>query len=318
MLGRDDALLNYIWNWVESSKTRRLAAYNLSNLLYMVTSGPLADFKKDPINRIDNAVEILLKESEFKSTIFPTIVSWDKGRNFWISGYKPEKHEKLWSLYMILTGISLVGRGGTILVNIDGLNYDERARLISHLIFITGSMDEVKPTALWDRISKNTYGRFIPYWSDGGPLPNIYAFAFLGQFSRWIYYKMGYRPEDLIRRRLDLITIVAGRNILNQFIIFPSISRFIVKWFEDLIGSEEPESTNIGRFIASFYDPGDFKEKTLNTINKFLYYFLNGYVSGDLLNTMITDKISLFIRSRKGGRGRVDIIGGAGYFYDRI
>ena len=323
-MSNNNRLLDEIYEWIGDPTVVRIAAYNLSGLLYMVTSGEIASLRKDIINNIDKIIDILIKEREYKSTFFPTIISIKKGRNFWIRGYKPDMDENVKILHLIVTGAALQARVGgdraTVLTNIDGLTLDERREYMDYLIKIREGriLGDIYPAIDWNRLSNGVFGAYLPYSGERGVYPYIYSFAYTCEFARWLFYKKELSREDILKRRLDLITIVAGRNVRNEFVVIPGISKFIYKWFEDLTSGEEDGRPRIGIFIRSFYDV-DQREKSLSTINKFLYYFMNGYISGDLLNRLTIDKVSKFLSEyRKDRKGRIYGVGGAEYFFNRI
>ena len=317
-------ILDEMYEWIGDPTVLRVAAYNLSGLLYMVKSGKIASLRKDIINNIDEIVDILMKEREYKSTFFPTIISIKKGRNFWIRGYKPDMDENIKILHLILTGVALQARIGreraTILTNMEGLTLDERREYLDYLVEIRerSIQGEIYPAIDWNRLSNRVFGAYLPYYGEREVYPYIYSFAYTCEFARWLYYKKELVREDILKRKLDLITIVAGRKVPNEFAVIPGISRFIYRWFEDITSGETEGRPGIGLFIRSFYDD-DQKEKSLSTINKFLYYFMNGYVSGDLLNRLTIDKVSKFLSEyKKDRKGRIYGVGGAEYFFNRI
>lgn len=315
-------ILSEIHEWIDDPTVRRVAAYNLNGFLYMVRTGELATLKKDILNNLNNIVDKLLKETEYKSSFFPSIVSIKKGRNFWIRGYRPDPDENARILHLILTGVGIAANirndRATILTNIDGLTIDERREYINYLVKMRGkTTGEIYPAVGWQRVCDAVFNRYLPFRSDNGIYPYIYSFALISEFARWIFYRKELSPQEIMKRRLDLITIVAGRSVPNEFVVIPGISRFISTWFEDLARNREREYPSIGLFIGSFYN-ADEKDKSLSTINKFLYYFLNGYVSGELLNRLAADKVTSFLKVYKERKVKPYGAREAGYFFYRI
>jgi hypothetical protein len=79
----------------------------------------------------------------------------------------------------------------------------------------------------------------------------------------------------------------------------PKLKEFILKWYKKYLEDEE-ETPYIVKFIFSLYIADEqYKDLSASLLNKFLYYFLNGYVNGELLDKLVNLKIFYELREQR-------------------
>lgn len=261
----------------------------------------------------DYLIKNSIKNKNYDASIFPTLISKNEAPNFYFKNEKPAEEEIYWILYLLFSGLSY--RDYVInLYNVnEKLREDFRKFLINEekTIFLSSSgasfdIGKAISSILEYRSNKKINFKIKEF---------ILSFVFLLSFIRWIKKNLENKKEENILsdieeilpdylEKLDIRENV-GLVVFNipktkkEIYFFPRIKKIILRWCSNyLLG--KTDRLDIAYTIFSFYIPHkDYVDKSVDLLNKFLYYFLQNRIDGKLLNELIILKIEYSLKERK-------------------
>lgn len=280
-----------------------------------ITENNYKEIGEELFKFIEQRVNKAIEKGTYTADIFPTIISQENAPNFYVGREKPDEEEVYKLLYLMFTGIYK----GDRIVNVDNVEESLRANFREYLInekilIAPGSSEEKVGADIGKMLSKLGIKK--------SPLIDnfIYSFIILSIFVAWIKEKNLKKEkneeeiENIIGREelekileekiklTDEVTLVVFHipKQKKKTYYLPKIRNFILNWYYDyLVGLENNPS--IIKFVFSNYIADeDYSKLSSNLLDKFLYYFLNGHVNGELLNKLVTLKIFYELRTKKG------------------
>lgn len=303
-----------LYRFLSEEENRKYALPIFERLIQAIRHGEIAEIRKAGREVfVEKMVEIFekmkddsLKKERYVAHIFPTIISPEQAPNFYIGRESPTEDEIYRFFYLIISGIYK----GPYVVNLD--NVDEkllnqfRRKLINEKLLILPSQ---KGSGVDTKKLLNSIGvKISPLLTEF-----IYSFAIISFFISWI--KSLEKREEWIKKveELGLSSLLEKVGIRDDtaLVIFnipkqkkemyyiPRLKKFFLTWYKDFL--EDKESTpSIVEFIFSMYIADkQYRELSSSLLNKFLYYFLNGYVNGELLSKLINLKIAYEIKQKQ-------------------
>lgn len=322
---------NELEKFLEKESNRVYSANILNKLIRQITVGEIADIKKSSsfVDDMDKIIDVIVKrayEKGYSASFIPTVISADDAPNFYIGReYNPTDTEIYRFLYLLLTGLY----SKNYIFNIDNVSRDAlddfREYLINEklMIFSDKGGSGIDNKKLMKEIKCR-----IPYTEF------TFAFLMLFKFCNWIkdmiHKKTGYKEEleelglqSFLEKEIGigddatLVIFNIERRGKRSMYFFPRMTSLMSRWFSEYILKHEEESPSIIRFVFSTYiSDKKYSDKSRSLINKFLFYFLNTYVNGEILDDMITMKISYELSKKRGER--VYGVYGAGEFFRRL
>ena len=292
--------------------------------------GIIAEIKKEGKikEKIEKVIEYLIEDAltnkRYTASLIPTIISPQLAPNFWFKFEKsPSENEIYKFLYLLLTGVYK----GNYILNLEGISpkliNDFREKLLNknEIILQRGKESEgISIGAISGKFGIRVQHRYIPEF--------LLGFLFISYFISWIREKEGeQRVKELIEKfglpklieesgitdEVALVIFVLQRQKKKMYYI-PKIKNFISKWYKDFLEGKE-EIPSILKFIFSFYIlDKNYREISLSLINKFLYYFLQGYVNGELLAKLVELKTSYELKRK----GKIYGISNAKQFFSKL
>jgi len=240
-------------------------------------------------------VEKALEEG-YNAMVVPFIISFDQAPNFYLSIEKPKEEELWWWLYYIVTGLHF----GEYIINISNVDkkildkFREYLQKENFLIFRKEKMG-LNVGEMFSKLNlpKVTLKEFI------------FGFLILAYFSKFLkemkemaktskeLKEMGFDVDEITNINDDatLFIFILSRQ-KKKLYIFPKLKSLLLSWFDD------PEK--LSSFIFSFYiTDRSYHDLSVTLLNKFLYYFLQNKVSGELLNKLVELKVFYELK-RKG------------------
>jgi len=264
-------------------------------------------------------VEKALKEG-YSALVVPFIISKEQAPNFYITEEKPREDELWWWLYHLLTGVHCryfdPRRRGEHFYVLNLANVPKeigeefREYLINENFLILGERSGLNINEMLSRLE-------VP---KGIPLKEfILGFIFLSYFAK--FWKDWKEKEKVAKIKGKEIPKITDESLLLIFVlprqkkkvyVFPKLKRIMLRWYGEFSEREIPK---ISKFIFSFYAADkDYKEESASLLNKFLYYFLQDYVNGELLAKLIELKINYELKKR----GRFYGIANAKQFFSKL
>jgi hypothetical protein len=278
---------------------------------YYVVKGKI----KMPEDKLDislffqNLIEKCVKEDkEFDSSLLPTVISPQQAPNFYIGKEIPEEEEIYRFLYLILSGIYK----GPYIINIDNVDEKIRNEFRSYLIreeklILPGKKGEGVNIK---KILSDLGVQVAPQLDEF-----IYSFVIFSAFASWI--KKIEERENLIKEieelgltsMLEKIGINDDATLIIFYIprkkkemyIIPKIKNLLLTWYEDYLKSKEDYPSVVKFIFSNYVSDKQYRKLSASLLNKFLYYFLNGYVNGELLNKLVNTKIYYELRKKSKG-----------------
>jgi hypothetical protein len=296
-------------DFLKEESNRQYALPIFEKLIQAIQRGEIADIRKQGREKlIEKMSEIFekmkddaLKKKRYVAHIFPTIISPEQAPNFYIGKEIPTGEEIYRFFYLIISGIYK----GPYIINID--NVDEKIRnefrnylIREELLILPGKKGEGV------NIKKilNDLGIQIALQLDKSN-EFIYSFIIFSAFASWIK-KMEER-ENLIKEieefGLSSMLEKVGINDDATLIIFyiprqkkemyaiPKIKNLLLTWYGDYLKGKEDYPSVVKFIFSNYVSDKQYRELSASLLNKFLYYFLNGYVNGELLNKLVNTKI---------------------------
>ncbi len=301
--------------------TLEIAAHNISGINFMSTRGPakrLDDDLKEGRDYFDSLIEVLdhMKRSdEYKASVVPTMVSWNKGRGLWIKNVEPSSIEKGYFAYMVTTGLGYrPHREAIVIVNFIGdMDLESKAKLWQYIFRREDIGSPLRPN--WKVISSGSFDYDIPLNVEGKPLSYVFATAILIQYAKFLGQTQALDPDA----DLSMVVLTVGRSIPNELQVFTRINRLVGHWFDDVINNKGRGSSGFGRFVGSLYiSDMKYRDKSVSMLNKFLHSFLNGQVSGELLDKLINLRVTYMLGEVIKSKGRAYGFRGAQFFFSKL
>ncbi|MEM5882487.1 MAG: hypothetical protein QXS69_03440 [Candidatus Aenigmatarchaeota archaeon] len=279
---------------------------------YYIVKGKIKVKESELENNILNIFEALIDKSvgedkKYDASLIPTIISIDNAPNFYIGKESPTEEEVYRFLYLIISGIYR----GSYIVNLDNVNEKIRDNfrnyLINEKILILPSEKEEGGIDL--RKMMNSMGiKVIPYLDKF-----IYSFILLSSFVVWLR-KVYFKKEEWIKKTREIgvpsmleeiginedVTLVVCYlpKHKKEIYFFPRLKSLISKWYGDYLIGKEDSPFMVDFIFSTYVSDKDYRELSSSLLNKFLYYFLNGYVNGELLSKLINLKISYELKKK--------------------
>jgi len=239
-------------------------------------------------------VEKALKEG-YSALVVPFIISKEQAPNFYITEEKPREDELWWWLYHLLTGI----HHRDFVLNLTNvpkeINEEFRRYLINkNFLIFEGERSGLNINEMLSRLE-------VPR---GIPLKEfILGFVFLLYFAKfWRDWKEKEKVAESVKKKIPEITDEASLLIFillrqkKKVYVIPKLRKIMLDWYNDFSERGIPQ---ISKFIFSFYAADkDYKEESASLLNRFLYYFLQDYVNGELLAKLIELKMNYELKKR--------------------
>ena len=245
---------------------------------------------------------------EYDASVIPTIISSEQAPNFRIQEMEPDE-ETLWRfLYLLITGLHY----REIVVNLDNVPLELfqifRDTLIREEYLVFGE----RLTGL--NMSKMLSGLKAPKMPPKEFILSFLVLTYFVKFWKDIKQKkekleslpsamrmMEYPPIS-DNATLIVFTIPRGK---KQMFVFPRLQSLITRWYKKY----SDDVPAVARFVFSLYiSDKKYQDKSLETLNKFLYYLLRNEVNGDLLNKLVVDKLSYELKKEGKPYGIANIL----------
>jgi len=310
--------------FLDKDYNRRYALPILISLTKQYNYGPFKELRKNPKGSIETVFDLCqelaaneVKRHRYTASIVPTIISPEMARNFYLPAEKNPSEEEVYQfLYLWLTGLYR----GPFIVNLTGLNLkamdDFRRRLIEegHVILARATRRGQEPLGIrWSELTTTLFGSeriILPRTSEF-----VFAFLILSYFANWLRRNMSQDEgtmtllrrmglTDVLQETFELtdgtalVVAILGKQKKKIYYI-SRMASFLSKWYAHYLLGEE-DFPSICQFVASLYVADKtYRDLSEDLLNKFLYYFLSGRVSGELLDKILNLKISHAERSKK-------------------
>ncbi|MEM3473832.1 MAG: hypothetical protein QW735_04515 [archaeon] len=258
--------------------------------------------------------DLILKE-EYTSSIFPTLISPKEASNFFLREEKrPNREEVFRYLYLVSTGIY----HRNIIINLITEEEDKWENFLSKLkseeafiILKVNENQQSKKPSISVETNLNTLKKHLGCNIPFIPLQrNIFLLAIINFFVvGWLKEKAKIEISSLeeIGKVLaskigisdDAVLVVFEKrgNEKAKVFFYPRLSRFIQKWYSDSLTTGEEKNNYLPRFLFSLVDFDD--DRSIEYLDKFLYFLFRGNVNGEILEKLLNQKIKLIIDSRK-------------------
>lgn len=312
---------------------KRYARDIVKKLFGQFTTGELAEkmkkmyedsYEKNFFSIFDTFAENIENKKEYSASIFPTLISPDKGANFFLKNEKkPDREELFYFFYLLATGIFC----DKYIINLDTNSdawYSFLQKLKREESFIFSKNKEgvkynqgIRTDILSSYLSPSI--KYIPR-----PITsNMFVFMMINFYVIWWLqenYDLKIKDEFALPEYLEDIGIddtatlyifeyaSKDRNARekNKIYIYPKINKFINQWYAKYLSSHNEDDLFLPKFLSSFLINDDqFKDKLLKYLDKFLYYLLRGHVNGKLLDQLVNLKIDLYLKNKYAYINRV-------------
>jgi len=268
----------------------------------------------DIVNKEKEICEFIVKKSineGYNAMVIPFIVSKEQAPNFYISTERPREEELLWWLYHLITGLHF-GNYVINIANVDKKILEEFRKYLKENNFLI-FREERMGLDIKEMLSKfNLPGMFLDEF--------IFGFLILAYFSKFLsemkekarisreLKDSGHKIDEIlsVTDEASLLIFVLSRQKKKVY-IFPKLRKLILSWFN------EPEK--LSSFLFSFYiTDKTYRDLSRSLLNKFLYYFLQNKVNGELLSKLTELKISYELKRK----GRIYRIKNAEQFFSKL
>jgi hypothetical protein len=303
-------------DFLKEESNRQYALPIFERLTQAIRHGEIADIRKqgreEIVKRMPEIFEKMkddaLKKKRYVAHIFPTIISPEQAPNFYIGKEIPTEEEIYRFFYLIISGIYK----GPYIINID--NVDEKIRnefrnylIREELLILPGKKGEGVNIK---KILSDLDIKVTPKLNEF-----IYSFVIFSSFISWI--KKIEERENLIKEieelglssMLEKIGINDDATLIIFYIpkqkkemyVIPKIKNLLLTWYEDYLKGKEDYPSVVKFIFSNYVSDKQYRELSASLLNKFLYYFLNGYVNGELLNKLVNTKIYYELRKKSKG-----------------
>jgi hypothetical protein len=303
-------------DFLNEESNRQYALPIFERLTQAIRHGEIADIRKqgreEIVKRMTEIFEKMkddaLKKKRYVAHIFPTIISPEQAPNFYIGKEIPTEEEIYRFFYLIISGIYK----GPYIINIDNVDGKVRNEFRSYLInegllILPGKKEEgVNIPKILNDLGIQVAPQLDEF---------IYSFIIFSAFASWIK-KMEER-ENLIKEieelglssMLEKIGINDDATLIIFYIprqkkemyVIPKIKNLLLTWYEDYLKSKEDYPSVVKFIFSNYVSDKQYRKLSASLLNKFLYYFLNGYVNGELLNKLVNTKIYYELRKKSKG-----------------
>ncbi len=312
---------------MRDSLSKRLASWVLYGITPHYTGGIVKEFRDllgsdNPslgINRLDKSLEHIINDAlnkkRYITSIFPSTISIDKARNFYIgSNDSPSEYEIYRYLYLLLDSIVILAGGQRFYVNIDNVNRDLWKRIkefmISDKILVIDNFPK-KSMVDFKSLRRDYQIPTTPFTTAILILSYIARkFHALSRTAKSMYGKY-LRNIGITDETMLFLVVWKGEKKETYFI--PRLYSIFIKWFPD-----ERSVDKFLAFISSLFTVGEnnkYRDKSSHLLDKFLFYLLHGYVNGELLVKLIELRI---VNELSKKEGRIYGFRSADYFFDRL
>lgn len=255
---------------------------------------------------INEMIGNTLKRGRYEAWFLPTTISPEKAANFYIGKEKPTPNEVYKFFYLLISGI-YSNQYVVSLDNVDERKLSEfRQDLIKEGKMIIPSKGQ---TGLDTRKVLSDIGvKLAPKLTEF-----IFAFIIVSYFVSWLKRPMekeewikSWEKEGLIST-LETLGVTDDTTLViyslpkqkKEIYYVPKIKNFILKWYKNYLEDKE-KTPSVVKFILSLYiSDKHYSDLSALLLNKFLYYFLNGYVNGEILDKLINLKIFYELKQKK-------------------
>ncbi len=255
-------------------------------------------------------VEKALKEG-YSALVVPFIISKEQAPNFYITEEKPREEELWWWLYHLLTGVHY----REYILNLANLPQKINEKFKEYLInenFLIFEKDR-SGLNINEMLSRLEVPKGVPFKEF------IMGFIFLSYFAKfWNDWKKREEVAEIIGKREPTITDETSLLIFvlprqkKKVYILPKLNRLISYWYNEFTENNIP---CISKFVFSFYTTDkNYKEESSGIINKFLYYFLQNHINGEILSKLVELKINYEIKRK----GKIYGISNAKQFFSKL
>jgi hypothetical protein len=304
-------------NYFKNKTNRRYSLPIMQNLVaqYKMDT-PIGKLRNNPdklMQICDLLVKDCLKQERYTASVVPTIISPQMGRNFYLENEKKPTEEELFEfLYLIMTGIYK----GSYIINIANarpeLMNDFRDYLINReKVIFTGNKDKTDKT-VGIRLTE-----FQQLFINQRLYPPITEFTFtflvIAYFLWWVkerslskndnyLAKMGW--EGLLDKfdiRDDTVLIIYGLGGRKKKVMY-SISRLkslISRWYKDYLENKEKYPSIVNTVFSFYIWDKNYRDLSIDLLDKFIYYFLDGYINGEVLDKLMTLKLQYELNKDK-------------------
>jgi len=302
-----------LFKFIEDENNRKYCMPILQKLLQQNKKGKYysikvgRDSKKFEQEELENKikeicetmVEKSLKEG-YNTMIVPSMISIDQAPNFYLFKEKPKEEEPYWWLYHLLTGIHF----RDIVVNIvnisEELRKEFREFLINENFIILGKGEGLDVKEIISKAGNKNI-------KDCLDKEFVVGFLLLSYFAKFLSFQKEKEIKwSEIGDDTSLLVFVLHKQ-KKRIYIFPRLNLMISKWYEDLFTTNEPVIVpKISNFVFSLYvKDKKYREESKYLLNKFLYYFLSGYVNGDTLCKALEIKANYELSKLKSRKNKI-------------
>jgi hypothetical protein len=303
-------------DFLNEESNRQYALPIFERLTQAIRHGEIADIRKqgreEIVKRMPEIFEKMkddaLKKKRYVAHIFPTIISPEQAPNFYIGKEIPTEEEIYRFFYLIISGIYK----GPYVINIDNVDGKVRNEFRSYLIneellILPGKEGEgVNIPKILSDLGIQVAPKLDEF---------IYSFVIFSAFASWI--KKVEERRNLIKEieelglssMLEKIGINDDATLIIFYIprqkkemyVIPKIKNLLLTWYEDYLKGKESYPSVVKFIFSTYVSDKQYRELSTSLLNKFLYYFLNGYVNGELLNKLVNTKIYYELGKRSKG-----------------
>lgn len=285
------------------------------------SGGKIREILDNPESYLKNFFQLfedLAQKKEYTASIFPTIISSKEAINFFLPGEKkPNREEVFQYLYLVSTGIY----HRNIIINLITEKENKWESFLSKLkseesfiILTKNENQQSKKPSISVEINFNTLKKYIGCNIPFIPLErNIFLLTIINFFVVWWLKeknKIKINSLEEIGKVLTskiglsdnavLIVFEKRRNEKTKVFFYPRLSRFIQKWYSEYLKTGKEEDNYLPKFLFSLVDFDD--ERSINYLDKFLYFLFRGNVNGEILEKLLNLKTKLIINLRKEGK----------------
>jgi len=266
--------------------------------------------------RVEEICEFIIQkalEEGYGAFVVPFIISKDQAPNFYVTEEKPKEEELWWWLYHLLTGLHC----REYILNLANVPNEVREEFRNYLIqekFLIIEKErlglDLKEMLSRLEVPKNL---MLEEFILGFIFVSYFAKKFLkGRKEEEEVAKVTEKPISEMTDEASLLVFVLSREKKKVYIL-PKLKDLISYWYSDFYKNKTPY---ISRFIFSLYIADEnYREESAGLLNKFLYYFLQGYVNGELLMKLIELKISYELKKKEK---KIYGLANANWFFSKL
>lgn len=280
-----------------------------------INNGKIRKILSDPQSykqRFFEIFEELINKKEYSASIFPTLIAPREALNFFLrEEKKPDREEVFRFLYLISTGIY----HSNIIINLITKEENKWNDFLSQLksetsLIILNENQQLEGINI--NILKEKLGIKIPRI----PLNrNIFLFSLINFFVWWFKQnsqtqidiseeiakameKIGIELAKIgITEDAVLVLFEKPRGEKRKVFFCPRLSKFIQKWYLEYLTTMDDKNNYLPQFLFSLVDFDD--ERSIDYLDKFLYFLFHGHVNGEILDKLLNLKIKKVVDLKK-------------------